>query len=101
MYVIHDSKANKYNAPFFLLNDNVALRMFSDILRDPSTDIYHHPTDFALFKIGDYDDGNAELNTIEPLIISRAHELKAMLEIKEKVSRVPEDIDQNDFDGSD
>lgn len=63
VYVIYDSKAEFYNQPFFLINDEIALRSALDLRRDTNTEIGRHPEDFTLFKIGTYDDSTAVLET--------------------------------------
>lgn len=75
-YVIFDVKAKFYNKPFFLQNDSVAIRAFTDLANDPNSDVCKHPTDFILFSLGTYDDETAKLSTTEPLVLARAHELK-------------------------
>lgn len=66
IYVIYDSKAGLYNTPFFMLNDAVALRSFTDLAQDKSTDVGRHPEDFTLYKIGLYDDVSADIKLSKP-----------------------------------
>lgn len=81
-YVIFDKKAAVYNKPFYLLNDEIALRSASDLLQDNNTDIARHPEDFILFKIGTYDDTTAILKqTSSPETICNFHELSAQLSV--------------------
>lgn len=90
-YVIYDVKAKFYNKPFFLQNDSVAIRAFTDLANDPTTDVFKHPTDFILFSLGTYDDETAKLSSTEPLVLARAHELKKTL--KETIRpATPEEI---------
>lgn len=77
MYVIFDSKALVYNRPFYLPNDDVALRTAKDLRQDPNSEAFKNPEDYTLFHIGSYDDENAEITTLptpQPLI--RFNELK-------------------------
>ncbi len=66
IYVIYDSKAGLYNTPFFMVNDQVALRSFTDLSQDKSTDVGRHPEDFTLFKVGLYDDVIADFQLFKP-----------------------------------
>lgn len=75
-YVIFDTKAKMYNKPFYLQNDNIAKRAFSDLANDPQTDVFKHPTDFQLFKVGTYEDTTAEIISHPPEHMCSAHELK-------------------------
>lgn len=76
VYVIYDSQAEFYNQPFFLINDEIALRSALDLRNDPGTEIGRHPQDFTMFKIGTYDDTTAVLDTDQAReVICRFHEL--------------------------
>lgn len=75
LYVIFDVKAKFYNKPFYLPNTATAIRTFTDLANDMNTDIGKHPEDFILFEIGTYDDATATIESTEPHVIARAHEL--------------------------
>lgn len=55
-YCIYDSKAHAYLKPFFMPNDAMAVRAFTQIANDPQSDICRSPADFTLFKVGVWDD---------------------------------------------
>ena len=76
LYVIYDVKAAFYNKPFYFQNDSIALRAFTDLANEESTDIAKHPEDFILFAIGEYDDEKASIKSHEPRVLARAHELQ-------------------------
>ncbi|AXH74012.1 MAG: nonstructural protein [Microviridae sp.] len=76
MYVIYDTKAKFYNKPFFMQNDQIAQRAFTDLANDPQTDICKHPTDFQLYKVGTYEDATATITSNPPIHMANAHELK-------------------------
>lgn len=76
-YVIFDSPAKVYNKPFYLLNDQIAVRAMEDLINDDSTDIARHPSDFSLWRVGSYDDTTATFTSDEQLtLVCRAHELQ-------------------------
>ncbi|AXH74087.1 MAG: nonstructural protein [Microviridae sp.] len=56
VYTVYDSKALVYGNPFYSVNDQVALRDFSQAAGDPGSLISKAPVDYTLFKIGSYDD---------------------------------------------
>lgn len=60
-YTLHDVKAVSYSPPFFCANDAIAKRMLLDLVSDPDTMPGRHPSDFKLYKIGTFDEGNAAL----------------------------------------
>lgn len=65
MFVIYDSKANAYMTPWFLHQDAMAQRAFSDCVNDQNHNFGKHPEDYTLFQIGQFDDQTAELNINE------------------------------------
>ena len=66
IFTIYDSKAETFNAPFFMTNEPQAVRGFSDAVNNPETPYGKHPEDYTLFLIGEYDDTTAEIITIAP-----------------------------------
>jgi len=75
-YVVYDSAAQIYNKPFYLINDQVAMRAAQDLIDDQNTDIARHPEQFSMFKIGIYDDETALFTILDtPINLVRFHEL--------------------------
>lgn len=60
-YTLHDVKAVSYSPPFFCANDAIAKRMLLDLVSDMNTMPGRHPSDFKLYKIGTFDEGNAAI----------------------------------------
>ena len=56
VYSVFDTKANCFNAPFFVSNDNLAKRNFVTLRDDPLSTVNKFPDDFQLFDLGSYDD---------------------------------------------
>lgn len=67
-YSIFDNKALVYHAPFFAINDGVAVRMLSDLANDLNTNIGRHPSDFSLFRVGVFDDNKGQFTPAFPLV---------------------------------
>jgi hypothetical protein len=63
-YAVYDNRAEAFIPPFFMVNDSVAQRAFSDAASDSSHQFRKHPTDFTLFKIGEYDDSTGTLSPL-------------------------------------
>ena len=76
-YSIYDSAVGAYMRPFVLQSDGQAIRGFSDEAMNPETPINAHPEDYALFRIGIFDDATATITPEEPTCLARAHEIKA------------------------
>lgn len=59
VYTVYDSKAEMYHPPFYQLTRGLAIRAFTDLANDPSTDVGRHPEDYYLYEIGEYDESTA------------------------------------------
>lgn len=55
-YSVYDLKAAAFAPPFFVVNDQVALRVMAGALADPTHPMSQHPADFVLHLIGQFDD---------------------------------------------
>lgn len=77
MYTIYDSKAQVYNKPFYMVNEQVAVRSFRDLANDPSSDVCKHPEDFTLWRVGEFEDTLNEITlSAPPVVVCKAIELK-------------------------
>jgi hypothetical protein len=64
VYSIFDSAAKAYTNPFFMHNDGLAIRAFSDnVNSEQENNIAKHPDQFTLFRIGEFDDSTGEIKT--------------------------------------
>lgn len=52
VYSIYDSVAKIFNQPFFMQNDDMAMRAFSDLKVDVKSMISYHPDDYTLYQVG-------------------------------------------------
>jgi hypothetical protein len=77
VYSIFDSAASAYTQPFFMHNDGLALRAFSDnVNAETPNNISCHPDQFTLFKIAEFDDSSGEIEKITPKSLGNGLELK-------------------------
>ena len=76
IFTIYDSKAHAYLTPFFLHQDGMALRIFTDCVNDPNHQFGKHPEDYTLFSIGSWSDDKAKFLTNNPVAIATGIELK-------------------------
>lgn len=67
IFSIFDSKAKAYLPPFFLHQEGMATRVFSDCITNKSHQFSKHPEDYTLFHIGTWDDGSSKI-TVQPPI---------------------------------
>lgn len=56
VYSIFDNALKVYSQPFVLPTTAVAIRSFSELLKDENSQIAKHPADFFLFQLAEYDD---------------------------------------------
>ncbi len=61
IFVVFDSKAAAYLPPFFMPEAGQAVRVFSDMVNDPTHAFGKHPEDYTLFEIGTFDDREGRL----------------------------------------
>jgi hypothetical protein len=58
LFSVYDSKARAYGNPFVAPRQEMAVRDFTQAVRDPSTQLNKFPEDFTLVEIGQFDDEN-------------------------------------------
>lgn len=85
VYSIFDKAVNAYLRPFFFQADNQALRMFTDECCNADSPLSAHPEDYALFRLGTFEDNSGDLEAEEARCLGRGHELVAATR-----QRVPE-----------
>lgn len=62
VYSVYDEIAKVHNTPFFMHNDEMAIRAFNNIATDPTSTIAQNPTDYKLHCIGVFNDETAHIN---------------------------------------
>lgn len=56
IFSVYDSKAQSFLPPFFMQNDGMAVRIFSECANDKEHQFGRFSSDFTLFAIGEFDD---------------------------------------------
>lgn len=82
IYTVFDSAVGAYMRPFVMQSDGQAVREFMDQAKNPETVVSRHPEDYALFRVGMFDDNKGELVHEIPTCLARAHEVLAIQERK-------------------
>ncbi|AXH76689.1 MAG: nonstructural protein [Microviridae sp.] len=67
LFAVHDAKAEAYLTPFFQQTVGMGVRIFETQCNDEATLFYHHPEDFTLFVIGQFDDVTCTIEVHKPL----------------------------------
>jgi len=66
LYSVYDKKALLFGQPNFMLNDQVAIRSFTDGVKDTGSTIGKHPEDYALYHIATYNEVNGSIKPEDP-----------------------------------
>lgn len=61
IFAIYDEKAAAFFPPFFLPEEGMAIRTFTDAIAQEGHPFNAHPADYTLFNIGAYDDADAKI----------------------------------------
>jgi len=63
MFAVYDQVAEVYGRPFFSQTVGTAVRSFTDEVNRPESDnaLASHPKDFALYHLGSFEDGFAQI----------------------------------------
>lgn len=67
VFAVRDLKAEAFLQPFFSPSVGSAMRAFADAVNDKNCPFNKHPSDYALFEIGTYDDSDAALVPLLPV----------------------------------
>lgn len=77
VYSVYDSAVEAYMQPFCAPTKGQAIRMFTDSVNDPSSELAKHADDYTLFELGSYEDSNGSyVLHIAPMSIGTALEFK-------------------------
>lgn len=83
IFSIYDEKAQAYLPPFYLPNEEMAIRAITDCVADIEHNFCKHAEDFTLFNIGTFDDSNAEIFS-QKTPLGNCLEFKALLKTEDK-----------------
>lgn len=72
---IYDRAARAYLRPFFGPTEAACVRGFEESVNEPSGPMYHHRHDYALFKVGEFDDREGVFTPIDAECLRKAHEI--------------------------
>ncbi|UPW41761.1 nonstructural protein [Peromfec virus RodF7_15] len=64
VYSVYDKKAKLYQGMMTFINNEVALRYFLDIFKNPDSYIGKHPDDYIVYQIGTFNDATSEYEAL-------------------------------------
>lgn len=71
-FSLRDTKGEIFAAPFFVPNENIAIRLVSELVLNQRTDLGKYPSDFLLYRTGSYDTETALLSPCQVELICSA-----------------------------
>lgn len=79
-YAIYDTKAEVFDRPFYVQNDQVAIRSLADALADGRSPLAKHAPDYCLFCLGSFNDHTGYIEGFSPrnlgMIVGLARSVK-------------------------
>lgn len=70
VYSVYDEKALVYGLPICFSTDGLALRAFADLVSNPNSNVNKYPSDFKLYRIGEFNDTTGELISNIPVYLA-------------------------------
>lgn len=78
---MYDEKAQAYLPPFYLPNDQMAIRAIKSCILDKEHNFFKHAEDYTLYKIGTFEDTDGEILS-EKSPLGNCLEFKAITDIE-------------------
>ena len=75
LYAVLDQASGVYDGPVPAQSDQLALRNFGDMCKNPDSAIGKHPSDFSLWNVGTWNDATGEIVTEGKTCIAYAIDL--------------------------
>ena len=85
IYTVRDTKSGLYSAPFFQLNDEMAIRAWFGAVINKETLFAQHPGDFDLYRIGKWDEESAVIESTSPVHVRSAASILAEWQEREAI----------------
>lgn len=74
-FSVFDKAVNAFMPPFFARSTGEAMRSFEELANDATTNVSKHPSDFVLFRIGEFNDSSGIFDVAEPTRLVGAYEV--------------------------
>lgn len=66
IFSVYDQQVEAFLQPFFSPTIGSAIRSMTDALNDPQSGFARNSKDYALYQLGEFDDGNGRLTPMDP-----------------------------------
>lgn len=77
IYSVYDRKTKLYSTPFYVINDDSAIRDFYRAINDPAHEASHYASDLTLYCLGSWDDQTGLLTAQQPDFVTDANQFIA------------------------
>lgn len=75
IFSVYDEKAQTYSTPVFLPHKGLAVREFSDVVKDKNSALAKHPDDYKMMCLGEFDNVSGFISAfVQPEFICSAVE---------------------------
>lgn len=83
LYSILDKKSEIFSFPFEAPNELVALRHIVTAVKDNQTHLFHHPEDYTLYLLGEFNDETGEISAAKKTQDIYPDEPEMIIEVSE------------------
>ena len=75
IYSVFDTKADSYMQPFFMPNDDLAIRGVTTLVREEGHPFMLYPEDYMLVSVGEWDEGSGTIEKTSIIVVCNLSEL--------------------------
>lgn len=76
VFAVKDRALEAHMRPWFAFTTGQAIRMFSDEVNNPTSDMHKHPDDYDLWHLGSWNDENANFTNVKNEQIAMGKQVK-------------------------
>jgi hypothetical protein len=80
LFSVRDAATETYNITFTAPTNAAAIRQFGDLAQDTNTNVYKHPDDFVLYRVGSWDDDTGTVHPEELIKLAHARDYHGIQE---------------------
>lgn len=91
IYSVFDKKTGVYGQPFFLNHETHAIRAVQQAANDLKTSLGEYPADYALYRVGIFDDTDANFIDTGPVHICEVASLVYKTQTNDLFTDLPEE----------
>jgi hypothetical protein len=70
MYTIYDMKTEAHKFPMSSTNEQTFIRAVKNALKEGTSELAQNPEDFAIYRVGTFDDSEGKIHPIPPIHVT-------------------------------